>query len=540
MKPNKLRAFLETNQRGLASAIVAVLLFNVLLVVSRSLEPGATDLAGVPGQVIGDDVVSPVDGEASVLGGSSGKGKGKAARGVGSGSVAAGGTGGTGETGRKVVRKVQDAFPIGVTEDEIHIVYYWKGERTMTSPYLGGTDAEGQNLDEGLAFKRYIEFINKHDGDGTTFMGIPIELHGRKLVGTVIEAGNGDYSYAQAAERIVKELKPFAAIAAHGSLSAYICPELAKAGIHNAQTYDLGGLGGTLIERTDGYCIPSGLSWERQVDLTTAYLKEHKDTPTTTGQERVYGVIYSVYPGLKDVAPAMVNRLKAAGIPIAAVAKLPADLATSQQQAPNIIAQMRNAGVNTLIMPDAGAPLNITHAAQANQYYPDYYIWPCSGEDTTGMVRLFNPAQWDRAEGLTCYDYEFNMDLFNNDKAERTEWWAAYQEIAGSDKEPPSPAPLVYAGLYQVLAGVANAGPNLTVESFRAGMDAVKPYRYDSIDGRTKDPTNMLMGISLKDRSTIGDAAYLYWDTTRREAGGPTQGAYVYPEDHRYRRPGQF
>lgn len=423
-----------------------------------------------------------------------------------------------------------------MTDDTIEVVYYWKGERTQTSPYLNGTNAEGQNLDESVAFLRYIDYINAHDDDGTTFMGVPIQLHGRKLKGTVVAPpgnANGGYAYGQMAERIASELRPFAAIAAHGGLSTYICPRLAEEGIHNLATYDLGGIGGTLVQRTGGYCTPAGMTWERQVAQTISYLKRTRNSKTSLGAAPVYGVIYTVYPGLTDVGPAMVAKLKAAGLPIAEVARLPDDLATSQQQAPFIVARMRQAGVNTLIMPDAGAPLNITHAAQAAQYYPDYYVWPCSGSDVTAMVRLFNAAQWARASGLTCYDREFNPDLTNDDKAARTQWWKAYQEMAPG-KQPPAQAPLVYAGLAQLVAGVSGAGRTLTVERFRAGLDALAPYRYDAIDGRTSDETNMLITLGSPDRSAIGDSAFLRWDPTAREAGG-AQGAYRYPEDRRYR-----
>jgi hypothetical protein len=507
-----------------------MLFANGLVVANRALTPVDATPSGV-----GDVAVGAPNPDASPD--SVGGEVGTPVKGASSGSVGTpNGPGKVIQTPYGTITIPRGTRPPGVTDDTIEVVYYWKGERTQTSPYLNNTDAEGQNLDESVAFMRYIEYINSHDGDGTTFMGIPIELHGRKLKGTVVAPpgnANGGYAYGQMAERIASELKPFAAIAAHGGLSTYVCPRLAEEGIHNLATYDLGGKGGPLAQRTGGYCTPAGMSWERQILQTIRYLKDHKNTQTTLGADRVYGVIYSVYPGLSDVGPAMVKQLKAAGIPIAEVARLPDDLSTAQQQAPFIIQRMRSAGVNTLIMPDAGAPLNITHAAQATQYSPDYFVWPCSGTDVTAMVRLFNAAQWARASGMTCYDREFNPDLTNDDKARKTEWWKAYQEMAPS-KQPPSQSPLVYAGLAQLIAGVSKAGRNLTVESFRAGLDATKPYRYDAIDGRTNDPTNMLITLGTPDRSMIGDAAFLRWDATAREQGG-TQGAYRYPEDRRYK-----
>lgn len=537
MNADKLTTFLESNRRTLASIAAAVLLFNGLLAVSRGVD-GQTPagLAGSDGLV--DPSGAPIEPDAPVALAPDGTP-------LPPGTVVPGTVGPTlpGPDGQTPVEGVPPAgggLVTGVTDTEISVVYYWKGERTMTSPFVNGTGAEGQNLDESLAFDRYIEFINKHADGSATFMGHRIDLHGRRLVGQVLEAGNGDFSYSQTAKKITDQIKPFAAISSHGSLSAYICPDLATAGIFNISTYDLGGKGGTLADRTNGFCTPSGLTWERQVDLTIGYLKKHMHTKTLLGEDRVYGVVYATYPGLKDVGPKMIERLKRAGIPVAADYRLPPDLANAGTKGASAVDAMRNAGVNTVIMPDAGAPLTFTHAAEAARYSPDYYIWPCSGQDQSGMVRLFSPVQWENAEGLTCYDYEFNPDLTNNAKAERTEWWRDYQEMAGQNKTPPAPSPNVYFALWQLVVGVSGAGPDLTPETFKAALDDFKPYRYDAIQGRTNDPSNMWLNIDADDRSAIGDAGKLYWTNTERENGGATQGRYVYPEDRRYRRPSQF
>ncbi len=430
----------------------------------------------------------------------------------------------------------------GVTQEEIVVAYYWKGDRTRTSPYLQGSGQEG-NVDEAEAFRKLVDYINKYADGGGTIMGYEFNLHGRRIKPVVLEAGQDAESYAATAQQLVEEIKPMAAVAAHGSISAYLCPTLADAGIHNFATYDLGG---NLAGKTNGYCTPGSISWERQVDLSQGWLLRQQATssyngPESVGQdaERVYGVIYTEYPGLIDSAPVMIDRMKAAGLNIAKVATLNSSLATAQQQAPNVVAQMRSAGVNTIIMPDAGAPLNFTHAAQAQGYSPDYYIWPCSGQDTEGMVRLLNDGQWARAEGLTCYDAEFVSDLTMNSKTRATEWYAAYTEMSGGS-EPPAPTPFVYAGLLPVVVGITEAGPQLNLENFRAGLDAFQPYRYDAIEGRTDDGSNMLMNLNLPDRSFMSDVMYLKYDASKQTQGNATPGAYVFPDPKRYQRGSEF
>lgn len=418
----------------------------------------------------------------------------------------------------------------GVTDEEITVVYYWKGDRTRTSPYLTGTGAEA-NVDEAEAFRKLVAFINEHADGGATLMGHPIDLHGRRIKPVVVEAGQAPEDFGVAAERITDEIRPMAAVAAHGSISTYLCPALAAAGIHNLSTYDLAG---GLHESTGGHCLPSGMTWEQQVELSEAYLLRHQ----RQNPGRVYGIVHSEYPGLVDSAPKMVERFRRAGINVAEVASVSASLTTAQQQAPNVVGRMRAEGVNTVVMPDAGAPLNFTHAAASQGYNPDYFVWPCSGQDTMGMVRLFNPAQWARAAGLTCYDQAFTSDLNNNSAMRQTEWYEAYRSQA--DAEPPAPTPFVYAALLPLVVGIEGAGPDLTAESFRAALDGFAPYRYDAVDGRTEDGTNMLLGSGTAGQGLISDAIALRYNPTRTERGSSTPGAYDFPERRRYASRDQF
>jgi len=419
----------------------------------------------------------------------------------------------------------------GVTDSEITVAYYWKGDRTRTSPFLTGSGVEG-NVDEAEAFRKLVAYINKHAAGGATFMGHPINLHGRKLKPVVVEAGDNAEDYAATATKITEEIKPFAAVAAHGSISTYLCPALAAKKIHNFATYDLSG---GLAASTDGYCLPSGLPWEKQVELTEGYLlaAQRAGKADRADNKMAVGIVYAEYPGLVDSAPQMAERLKRAGVNVVAVASLSASLSTAQQQAPNVVARMRAAGATTIVMPDAGAPLSFTHAAQSQGYNPDYYVWPCSGQDTMGMVRLMNTSQWSRAQGLTCYDPSFTSDLTVTASMRQTEWYRAYRDMAPGS-EPPAPTPFVYAALFPLVASLEQAGRDLTLESFRAAMDRFSPYRYDAKSGRTDNGVHMLLAFNDPSRGLISDAMKLKYNPSRTEAGAPGPGTYDFPEQRRY------
>jgi len=543
-----LNSLLGAQHRVIASLAAALLVFNGLVAVGQAVDPDNKDPGSLvaAGEQLPEGAVLLPDGRVRLADGTIVSAE-RAAR------IAAREDGllpGSTKEGKKLVKKgggsIAGPSVAGVTDDEIEVVYYWKGERTMTSSHIGGTPAEGANLDEALAFRMFLHYLNKHANDpDATFFGRPYDLHGRRLVGTVIEAGNGDFSYATNAEKIAKELKPFAAISSHGGVSTYICPVLAAAGIFNLATYDLGGLGGTLHERTNGFCFGDAMSWEQQIKYTIAYLKEHMKTGYgALNQERVYGVIYAEYPGLKDVGMSMVKQLKEAGIPIALTRTIPADLATSQTQASGIVGDMREAGVNTLIMPDANSPLNITPAAQSNGWDPDYYVWPCSGLDNPGMVRLFVPSQWEGAEGLTCYDREYYPDVANNDTNRASEYFAQYQEAYkdthdGKNAEPPAPAALVYAGLAQLVMGITDAGRDLSPQTFKAAIAGLDSFRYSFVDGITDNHNNILIDFGAREPEFLADVAKIRWSANNPNPGGPP-GAYAFYENRRYSSPSQL
>lgn len=437
---------------------------------------------------------------------------------------------------RTIVDGVKRTLLPGVTDKEIYVIYYWNDKTTKSSFLNTDTGQEG-NVDEGLAFRRLVEFVNKHPNGTHSIMGFTFNLHGRRIRPEVLTTGKYPDDLEEAAQIIIGK-RPFAAVSSHGSMSAYVCPRIAEAGIHNPTTFDLQA---GLFARTKGYCLPQGLSWESQVDLTVKYLARWLKTPyqdKTGPKPRKYGILWSQYPGLERSVPLFVKALRAAGVPICdkCVASIApgTDLTTAGRQAPDVVHRFNAEGVNTVVMPDSAAPMSFTPAANSEGYTPDYYVWPCSGEDSLGMVRLYNAAQWERAQGLTCYDVNLNADLTNDGRARGTEWYAAYRDV-DPDGEPPAPTALVYQALLPLLVGITHAGPNLSLETFRGGWTTFKPYRYDAQKGRTTHPRHIMVTIGAADGSQVGDAAEVEWDNTARSSPDAVAGTYLYG-DHRYSR----
>lgn len=422
---------------------------------------------------------------------------------------------------------------INYADQVIKVVYYWDSS-SSGSQFLEGTGAAQNAVDDGLAFKALAKFINNHIDGSASLMGTQIKM-GNWLIDPIVEAQssrNADPNVLMT--KIANEHKPFAAINARGSLSTNGCPPFAAAKIHNFATLDYSP---NIAAAYNGYCLPGAISWAQQVDATTNYLSWHKGSDyqgpeggscPALGCDRVFGFVYTEYPGLNEQGPAVVTRLRAAGlnIPQNGVASLTAGLSNAPEEPPAVINQFRGAGVNTVIMPDGGTALKFTIAAD-NKYFPDYYVWPCSGQDTTGFTRLLPPGQWDRASGLTCYDDTFDADLTADQQDRASQWYKAYQEISPGS-EPPASTYLVYASLQPIVVGVSNLGTRpFNVENFRAGLKEFQPYRYHGATGRTDAGDNILLRMgNSPDASPWGDVARVSWS--------PGPEPYSYPEGCRY------
>jgi hypothetical protein len=429
---------------------------------------------------------------------------------------------------------------IDYAKQEIKVVYYW-ADSSRNSQFLPpGTP--GDSVDDGKAFDALYKFVNKHAKGTAELMGTKINMGNWKIVPTIVTMNTPEAINSETV-RIAKEIKPFAAITVRGSLGTSTCPAFAAAGINTYATnlpyvYNIG-------KSTNGYCVPISISLDQQIEATINYMTWHKTQaynpgaragtggascpPAQTTCARVYGFLYSEYPGLKELGPEIVSRLRGAGlnIPDAAVASMKVGLSDAAQQAPGIRDKLSAAGVNTVIMPDGGSSLAFTHGA--GTWRPDYYVWPCSGQDTTGYTRLLPPEQWDNAQGLSCYDNTFDADLTIDRDDRDTQWYKAYKEMA-PNSEAPSSSYLVYAALQPLVEAVSRLGSrDFTEENYRAALNEFDSYRYDGIKGRTGAGDNilLLMGKGV-DNSLWGDVARVAWSPA-------AENPFEYLDGHRYK-----
>ena len=79
------------------------------------------------------------------------------------------------------------------------------------------------------------------------------------------------------------------------------------------------------------------------------------------------------------------------------------DPATLQETAANAIAQMKEAGVTTVIFAgDPVAPREFTQEATKQEYFPEWFLNISALVDTNVFARTYDQEQWQHAFGLTA------------------------------------------------------------------------------------------------------------------------------------------
>lgn len=419
----------------------------------------------------------------------------------------------------------------GVTDDKIRIVYYYArqsfGEASRLVP-----DA---NFDDGQAITAWVKYFNAHANGGATLHGFPFNLHGRNLELTIVDSGTTPEANRAAAERIVKEIKPFAAITHSTAESQLMCPILASAGILNIGVWSLNF---DMYGRSNGYCFPGNQAYDESVEASKRYLAnrmsktQYQGPEAPAGAARRYGIVYTEYADTQKAVPVIEKRFRDAGVNIVAKAGLSTNITQAQQQATSVVAAFKQASVNTIIMPETIAGISFTQAAESQGFFPDYYMWPCM-EDVAAIARLYNAHQWERASGLTCFDPDYTLDLGWDANSRASEWWGQYQSVDRTEN-PPTRAPLIYMDLATFAVGVTGAGRDLRAATFRTALERFEPYRYSYRTGRTANPVNMLIRLNQpRIHSTIGDFAIAEWNGAKTVPGSTKPGAIDYPDGAR-------
>jgi hypothetical protein len=240
------------------------------------------------------------------------------------------------------------------------------------------------------------------------------------------------------------------------------------------------------------------------------------------GKPRTFAVIAPENPWYQQCVEAGERVARAAGHPAQANIKYKLDFGTLSNQAASVIAKLRSEGITSVVCGcDPAFPVFLTSKAEEQGYQPEWIITGAALVDVDVLGQLYQQDQWSRAFGVSF--------LGPMQPLRSTLGYAAFK-VMRPDQEPSPLVDVLYYQMYLLSLGVHMAGPNLTPDSFEAGMLA---YPGGSGLAGTWDFTPGRYTPTV-------DAREIYWDRNKTSAQNGEKGAYVETAPGKRYRPGQW
>lgn len=232
--------------------------------------------------------------------------------------------------------------------------------------------------------------------------------------------------------------------------------------------------------------------------------------PGIQGKPRVYGLVAPENQDYQESVRSYTERLAAGGIQIKKTLKYKLDISSMPNQASNIIAQLKDAGVTTVLCgcDPVMLALGLTPKANEQDYNPEWATAGLVFVDQDIVGQLIDQKQWAHAFGI-AYNAE-------SEPEGRSFPYAAFKQMRPND-EPAFGVEEIYYQLYMLAIGLQMAGPNLTPENFEAGM-----FAYPASSG-----PRGLWGFGPGDYTTTDDFREIWWDPNRVSGQNNRPGAWA-------------
>jgi hypothetical protein len=422
----------------------------------------------------------------------------------------------------------------GVTADEIVVAVYQAQPDLLEQTFLERSGSD-ESLDSELRTnQQYVDFFESN-----------YETYGRR-VRLVPVRGSGptddDVSAKADAIKVATEVGAFASFGGPSQTTAY-ADELAARGVLCVGDCTTAAPESFLRSRAP-YVWPTLASpdqaaehWSKFVGKELAGRKaEYAGDRALAKQTRRFGIVrYDDDPGTFDRSFARFTELLAAQrVKIATEVPYQLDLEAAQEGARATIAALREANVTSVIIAgDPVFPKFLTDEATAQGYFPEWVVMGYAYTDTAVFGREYDQRQWAHAFGVSLLPTRQTDDI---DQLAQILVWQTGQPPEASTFRILVQAQLLF------FTGVHLAGPDLTPETFRAGL-----FRFPA--GRpTSSPFLHLSwgrhriwpGVDL----TGGDdATVIFWDPDARgtdEVGNVGRGLWRYALRGKRYLPGEW
>ena len=268
---------------------------------------------------------------------------------------------------------------------------------------------------------------------------------------------------------------------------------------------------GTNVVEADSTWITS-----RLVGLPVQY------SPDFKGKPRKYAVVAPENAEYQQSVNAYITAVKTAGFDIALNVKYKLDLNSMPNQASNIIAQLKDAGITSVICGCDPVMLAIGLTPKANEqsYNPEWLTAGLAFVEQDIVAQLIDKNQWQHAFGI-AYNAE-------SEPIGRSYPHAAYKTQRPND-EPAFGVEEVYYQLYMLALGIELAGPNLTPQTFEQGM-----FSYPGGTG-----PRGTWGFGPGDYTPMDDFREIWWDPNKISGQNNKPGAWVQLNGGKRYRKGQ-
>lgn len=228
------------------------------------------------------------------------------------------------------------------------------------------------------------------------------------------------------------------------------------------------------------------------------------------GQPRRYAVVAPENAEYQESVQAYLSRAQAMGINIELNMRYKLDISSMPNQASNIIAQLKDKGITTVICAcdPVMLALGMTPKANEQSYEPEWVTSGLAFVDQDIVSQLIDSRQWSHAFGI-AYNAE-------SEPQGRSFPYAAYKQMRPDD-EPAFGVEEIYYQMYMLAIGIQMAGPNLTPQTFEAGM-----FAYPGGSG-----PRGLWGFGEGDYTPTDDFREIWWDADRISGQNNKPGAWV-------------
>lgn len=402
----------------------------------------------------------------------------------------------------------------GVTGDTITVAL-----RDTGGPYDIGaivTQLTGERLSSGSVtrddFIRTYETLIEYFNQRFQFYGRKLELAVYRGKGSLFDEmlGGGQSGANADAITTAKEVRAFADVSTEPPVYA---DALARQGVISTNP---------IYPSREFYAERAPYVWGVGPDCTKIVqylvdfiLKKLVDQPVVTGQHagkpRKIGLTYPESPAYTQCGQAAQRLLREAGHPFADVRQYRLSLDGIPPDARDIAAAFANQGITTVLTAsDPLLPYFMAATAQQSNWSPEWIETGIAFQDLDFAGQLYEPAQWKNAFGISL--------LGPTTPARSTYGYAAYRSVDSSTSPVELMVEAVYYQLYLLSIGVHLAGPELTPQTFQAGMRAYRPAQSVGPAGA--------WGFPEGDFTAPQDARIVWWDPSATSQYNNRSGAY--------------